>query len=64
MASGFGEWDYCEVFFGKTHSKHSHVTVGLNPLAMVLKHATAWGGAMQAEGMTAYSAEEFVEDYL
>ncbi len=64
MSSGFGEWDCCEVFFGKTHRKHSHVAAGLNPLTMVLKHATAWGGAMHAAGMTAYSAEEFGKDCL
>ena len=39
-----------------------HVAIGLKPLAIVLKHATAWGGAMHAEGMTADSTEEFVED--
>jgi hypothetical protein len=52
------------MLFGKTHRKHSHVAVGLNPLAMVLKHAIAWGSAMHAEGMAAYFAEEFGEDSL
>ncbi len=62
MARGFSERDYCEMLLGKTHGKHSHVAVGLNPLAMVLKHATARGGAKHAEGMAAYFAEEFGED--
>ncbi len=62
MARGFSEWDCCEMLLGKTHGKLSHVAVGLNPLAMVLKHATAWGGAMHAEGMAADSTEKFGED--
>ncbi len=64
MARGFSEWDYCEMLLGKAHGKHSHFAVGLCPLAIVLEHATARGGAMHAEGMTASSAEEFGEDYL
>ena len=62
MARGFSEWDCCEMLLGKAHGKHSHVAVGLNPLTFVLKPATAWGGTVHAEGMTAYSAEEFGED--
>ncbi len=64
MACGFNEWDCCEMVFWKTHRQHSHVAVGFHPLATVLEHATAWCGAMQAEGMIANSAKEFGEDCL
>ena len=62
MARGFSERNCCEMLLGKTHGKHSHVAIGLNPLAMVQKHATAWDGVMHAEGMAAYLAEKFGED--
>ncbi len=64
MACGFSEWDFCEMVFWKAYRQHSHVAVGFHPLTMVLEHATAGGGAMQAEGMTAYPAEKFGEDCL
>ena len=64
MAYCFSEWDRGKVVSREAHCQHSHVTDGIYPLAIVLKHATAWGCAMHSEGMTAYSAKEFGKECL
>jgi hypothetical protein len=62
VADRICEWDSAEVVGWETHGQDAHVTAGLNPLAIVLEHATTRCCAMHSECMTANPAQEFGKD--
>ncbi len=62
MTDCLSEWCCGEMVPGKAHCQCPHVVVRLNPLTLVLEHAAARSCAVQSEGITSNSAQEFWED--